>query len=130
MKATAPPLTDTALSIPLGFPWRTFSAKNAYPSMMSVSVDENRSYDGREMMPCARSSDEATQVEKAADEPRPAPIGRLAEAVNVTPGLRLSGGLTRHERRHKPAYEFLSLPLMSMYRYRNATVAPISRLDR
>jgi hypothetical protein len=29
VKATAPPRTDTALSIPLGLPWRTFSARKA-----------------------------------------------------------------------------------------------------
>jgi hypothetical protein len=47
----------------------------------------NRSFVGFEMIECASNSDEAAQVEKAADDPRPAPIGRLAEAVNVTPGL-------------------------------------------
>lgn len=54
---------------------------------MSVSVLENRSWDGFEMIPCASNNEEATHVEKAADEPRPAPIGRFADAVNVTPGL-------------------------------------------
>lgn len=38
----------------------------------------------------ARRRDDAAQVENAADDPRPAPIGRLAEAVNVTPGLGVS----------------------------------------
>lgn len=87
VNATAPPLTETALSIPLGFPCKTFSARNAYPSMMSVSELENRSWDGFEMIPCANSKEEAAQVENAADEPRPAPMGKLAEAVNVAPGL-------------------------------------------
>ena len=40
VKPTAPPLTDTALSIPLGFPCRTFSDKNAQPSISSVSLAE------------------------------------------------------------------------------------------
>jgi hypothetical protein len=90
VNATAPPRTETALSIPLGLPCRTFSAKKAYPSIKSVSVLENRSFWGLLMTEWASKSDDAAQVEKAADDPSPAPIGRLAEAVNVTPGLRVS----------------------------------------
>lgn len=90
VKATAPPLTETALSIPLGLPCKTFSAKKAYPSIMSVSVLENRSCWGLETIEWARRRDDAAHVENAAEDPRPAPIGRLAEAVNVTPGLKVS----------------------------------------
>jgi len=35
-KLNAPPLTATALSIPLGLPWMTFSAKNAHPLIKSA----------------------------------------------------------------------------------------------
>jgi len=55
-----------------------------------VSVRENLSFWGLEMTEWARRRDDAAQVENAADDPRPAPIGRLAEAVNVTPGLGVS----------------------------------------
>lgn len=61
--------------------------------MRSVSVEEKRSCEGFEMIPCASKREDATQVEKAADEPRPAPMGRLADAVNVTPGLLVSSDL-------------------------------------
>jgi hypothetical protein len=90
VNATAPPLTDTALSIPLGLPCKTFSAKKAYPSIKSVSVLENRSFCGLNTIEWASKSDDAAHVENAAEDPRPAPIGRLADAVNVTPGLRVS----------------------------------------
>ena len=42
------------------------------------------------MMEWARRRDDAAQVENAAEDPSPAPIGRLAEAVKVTPGLGVS----------------------------------------
>jgi len=100
VKATAPPRTETALSIPLGLPCRTFSAKKAYPSIKSVSVLENLSFWGLDMMEWASRSDDAAQVENAADDPRPAPIGRLAEAVNVTPGLGVSF-LSRFRKAHE-----------------------------
>jgi hypothetical protein len=57
---------------------------------MSVSVLENRSCWGLEMMEWASKRDEAAHVENAAEDPRPAPMGRLADAVNVTPGLNVS----------------------------------------
>lgn len=87
VKATAPPLTETALSIPLGFPCKTFSAKKAHPSTKSVSSLGRRSAEG--MVRCwrARRKDAATQVEYAADDPRPAEIGRFEEAVKVTERL-------------------------------------------
>jgi hypothetical protein len=90
VNATAPPRTETALSIPLGLPCKTFSAKKAYPSIKSVSVLENLSFWGFEMIEWARRSDDAAQVENAAEDPSPAPIGRFADAVNVTPGLVVS----------------------------------------
>lgn len=42
VNATAPPRTDIALSIPLGFPCSTFSDKNAQPSTKSASFGDNR----------------------------------------------------------------------------------------
>jgi hypothetical protein len=104
VKATAPPRTETALSIPLGLPCRTFSAKKAYPSIKSVSVLENLSFWGLEMIEWASKRDDAAQVEKAAEDPSPAPIGRLAEAVNVTPGLDVSFLIPARE--WCKAYEF------------------------
>jgi hypothetical protein len=104
VKATAPPRTETALSIPLGLPCRTFSAKKAYPSIKSVSVLENLSFWGLEITEWASRSDDAAQVENAADDPSPAPIGRLADAVNVTPGLSVSFSIPAKE--WCKAYEF------------------------
>lgn len=60
------------------------------------------------MIEWASNNDEAAQVEKAAEDPRPAPIGRLAEAVNVTPGLTLSASGTIEAQ--QTAYEVMSLP--------------------
>jgi hypothetical protein len=55
------------------------------------------------MMEWASKRDEAAHVEKAAEDPRPAPIGRLADAVNVTPGLIVSSSVSYQVRK---AYEF------------------------
>ena len=65
-----------------------------------MSVLENLSFWGLDMMEWASRSDDAAQVENAADDPRPAPIGRLAEAVNVTPGLGVSF-LSRFRKAHE-----------------------------
>lgn len=85
VKATAPPRTETALSMPDGVPCSTFSDKKAQASMRSIAclltvlVAETCLW--------AMRREEPTHALKAAEEPRPAPTGRFADTVSVTERL-------------------------------------------
>lgn len=70
---------------------------------------------------CSRRSAEAIQAEKAADEPRPAPTGRVDRTVRLKDGLhdvRILVSAQNKETSHR------SSPCVRvMYKYRKATVA-------
>ena len=94
--------------MPLGLPCSTFSLRNAQPSINSVSSGDNSLL--AERCECTDSSDVATHVENAAEEPRPALMGRLADAVNVKAGLLVSS----FDSSNHPTDAFELLPAMTM----------------
>lgn len=128
--ASAPPNTATELSTPLGFPCRIFSATNAHrftssamlgaiarrplcetwicPGSPSRGSLAGRGKGGIEMRWCKSNIAVAEQVEKDAEEPRPAPIGNVDRAVKLNEGLRIMISAWRsYSGGYKP---YLSLP--------------------
>ena len=107
--ASAPPNTDTELSTPLGFPCNTFSATNAQPLTSSARSEVSALRPSCEKCVCPGSLSEASRVgagnggiamrlcskrravaahvENEAEEPSPAPTGRVPRAEKWIAGL-------------------------------------------
>jgi hypothetical protein len=74
---------------------------------------------------CSRRRAVATQTEKDAEEPRPAPIGRVARAVKLNEGLRDINIYTRAMETFNETH-LLLVPAMTIYKYKKAKAAALA----